>query len=57
MAKEALDTINDDMGGKLTPRKFGAWLINRKDRVINSLKLVGVKDAKSQGYIWRAMPV
>lgn len=57
MAKEALDTINDDMGGKLTPRKFGAWLLNRKDRVINSLKLVGVKDAKSQGYIWRALPV
>ena len=57
MIKEALETINDDFGGKLTPRRFGAWLLNRKDRVIGSLKLVGIKDTKSQGYIWRAVPV
>ncbi len=57
MIKEALEAINDDFGGKLTPRRFGAWLLNRKDRVIGSLKLVGIKDAKSQGYIWRAVPV
>ena len=56
MIKEALETINDDMGGKLTPRRFGGWLINRKDRVIGATKLVGVKDTKSQGYIWRASP-
>jgi len=57
LLKEALQVINDDMGGKLTSRKLGAWLLNRKDRVVGGLKLVGVKDSQSQGYIWRAIVV
>jgi hypothetical protein len=57
LLREALAYINDDLGGKLSARRLGSWLLNRKDRVIGGLKLVGIKDNQSQGYIWRALPV
>jgi hypothetical protein len=52
---DALDSINDDMGGKLTSRKLGSWLINRKDRIANGMKLVCKKDSRSGGHVWRCM--
>jgi hypothetical protein len=50
---DALETINDDMSGKLTARKLGVWLLNRKDRISNGKKLVSKKDSRSGGYLWR----
>lgn len=50
---DALEIINDDMSGNLTARKLGVWLLNRKDRISNNMKLVSKKDNRTSGYLWR----